>query len=215
MPGNCLNHFPSGTSGSVRSQLDNNPSWAAEMFLTSTRSSKWSRRRGGRFCRRIRGMLFAVKSAMDFFPQSFFFGGIVGISHLLGQFGQLLAGQLTFARQFKSKLEHAGLLCTRQLFDFFNDNGGSHNLIVAANLTSARRKFSVACGIRLNQGKASFSMVGTLIRLADKLGRDIALRCPVAERSVRRRSSAATRRGRRRPDATPISTFQLLFLMNK
>ena len=44
-----------------------------------------------------------------------------------------------------------------------------------------------------------------LIRLVDLFGRDIALRCPVAERSVRRRASAANRRGRRSAPSLPFS----------
>jgi predicted RNA-binding protein with PUA-like domain len=76
-------------------------------------------------------MLFAVKSPVDFFPQSFFFGGIVGIGHSLGKSGQFFARQLALARQFKSKVKHTRLFSARQLFDFFNDGCGGHGLIIA------------------------------------------------------------------------------------
>ncbi len=45
------------------------------------------------------------------------------------------------------------------------------------------------------------------MRVGCVIGRDIALRCPVAERSVRRRSSAATRRGRRSAPSLPSPRF--------
>jgi len=149
MPGNFLNHFPSGTSGSARIQFANSPSCAAEMFRSSTRSSKWSRSRGGRFCRRIRGILFAVKTPVDFFPQSFFFGGIVGIGHSLGKSGQCFAGQLALARQFKSKVQHTRLFSARQLFDFFNDGCGGHGLIIA------QIKFQTRGNVIPNRGQFS------------------------------------------------------------
>lgn len=101
------------------------------MFRSSTQSSKLSRSRGGRFCRRIRGRLFAVKSPVDFLPQSFFFGGIVGVSHSLGKSGQFFARKLALARQFKSKVKHPRLFSARQLFDFLNDGCGGHGLMIA------------------------------------------------------------------------------------
>jgi hypothetical protein len=57
---------------------------------------------------------------VDFFPQSFFSGGIVGIGHSLGQCGQFLARQWALTRQFKSEVKHTRWFVARQLFDFFN-----------------------------------------------------------------------------------------------
>ena len=63
---------------------------------------------------------------MNFFPQSFFFGRVVGISHPLGEFGQFFAGQFTFASQFKGKPKHARLFGAWQMLDLFNDCGCRH-----------------------------------------------------------------------------------------
>jgi hypothetical protein len=62
--------------------------------------------RGGGFA----AWLVAVKATMDFLPQLFGFGGIIGIRHALRQFGQLVAGKLTFASQFRSGLNHSSRL---------------------------------------------------------------------------------------------------------
>ncbi len=70
--------------------------------------------------------LAAVEAAMDFIPHIFRFGGIVGFRHFLRKAGKLIAGQLAFPRQLKSKLKHARLLRTRQLFDLFNHFGRTH-----------------------------------------------------------------------------------------
>jgi len=64
---------------------------------------------------------------MDFFLQLLCLGGIFGIRHALRQFGQLVARQLAFAGEFKSELNHARLFRGRQVLDFLNDTGGSHN----------------------------------------------------------------------------------------
>ncbi len=44
IPGNRLNHFPFGTSGSVSSQSANKPIWLAEISRDRMRSSKWCNR---------------------------------------------------------------------------------------------------------------------------------------------------------------------------
>jgi hypothetical protein len=63
----------------------------------------------------------AVKAAVAFLPQPFRLGGVLGIRHALREFGQPVAGQLTPARQFKRKPDHARLLRAWQLFGFFDD----------------------------------------------------------------------------------------------
>ncbi len=89
---------------------------------------------------------------MDFFPQLFDFGGVVGISHSLGEFGQFFAGQLAFAGQFKGKLKHARLFRARQMFDFLDDGCGSHNKIIAGRLDSGKGKLP-QLSIPMNSGK--------------------------------------------------------------
>ena len=70
--------------------------------------------------------LLAVKAAMDFVPQRLRLGGIGGIRQALREFGELVTGQLTLARQLESELQHARLFCARQVLNFFNDTGGGH-----------------------------------------------------------------------------------------
>jgi hypothetical protein len=101
-------------------------------------------------------MLFAVKSPVDFFPQSFFFGGIVGIGHALGKSGQFFARLLALARQFKSKVKHPRLFSARQLFDFFNDGGGGHGLIIA------QIKFQTRENVIPNRGQLTNDAIETL-----------------------------------------------------
>jgi hypothetical protein len=60
---------------------------------------------------------------MDFRPQFFSFGWIIGFRHAPGQFSQLFAGQLALARQ---------------RLDSFDDGGGGHAESIARDLSCAR-----------------------------------------------------------------------------
>ena len=132
----AFRHFGVGAQP-VRQKLE----LAAEMFRSLTRSSKWSRRRGGRFCRRIRGMCIRRKIRDGFLPAIVLISaGSLESSHSLGQSGQFFAGQLALARQFKGKLEHARLFRARQMFDFFDDGCGGHGKTIARCLDSSKGK---------------------------------------------------------------------------
>jgi len=86
--GKRLNHRASGTSGSVASQSVNRPSWEAEISRCVTRSSRWFNNAGGRFCRRILGILPpTVEAADDLLANSRLFRRINGIRHALCQPG--------------------------------------------------------------------------------------------------------------------------------
>ena len=78
----------------------------------------------------IRGMLFAVKSAMNLFSQSLLFGWVVRIGHPLGKCAQLFAGKLVLASQIHSESDHLRLLLARQVLDFFDHFGCRHADIV-------------------------------------------------------------------------------------
>jgi len=77
---------------------------------------------------------------MDFFPQFFDFGGVFGFNHALRENAQFFSRKLALTREFKSKMEHARLFCTRQVFDFFNDICRCHVQIIAENGIVFKRK---------------------------------------------------------------------------
>ena len=86
IPGNRLNHFPFGTSGSVSSQSANKPIWLAEISRDRMRSSKWCNRAGGRLRRRILGIgTAAVESTNNRFANPRGLHGICRVDHALGQ----------------------------------------------------------------------------------------------------------------------------------
>src|ERR1035437_6189743 len=68
--GKFLDHWPAGTSGSVRRQSARSPSWSAEDC-------------DGEFA----AWLFAVKPAVDFIPQFFDFRRVSGFNHALRESG--------------------------------------------------------------------------------------------------------------------------------
>ena len=84
--------------------------------------------------------LLAVKTAMDFIPQFRCFGGVVRLRHALGEIGQLVTGQLAFARQFEGELNHARLFRAGQMLDFLDDTGGGHGCIVLEDSVALKRK---------------------------------------------------------------------------
>ena len=77
---------------------------------------------------------------MDFPAQLLRFGRIVGIRHALCEFGQLVAGQLTIARQLKSEPEHKRLFRARQLLDLFDDAACCHGVPIADGAVAFKRK---------------------------------------------------------------------------
>ena len=74
--------------------------------------------------------LFAVTTAVDFLSQLLRFDRLIGFRHALREFRQLVTGQLTFARQFKSEPDHTRLFPARQLLDFFEDAACCHGAII-------------------------------------------------------------------------------------
>jgi hypothetical protein len=80
----------------------------------------------------------AVKSAHNFFRQPVGRRRVIRFDHSFGKVAQFLTRKLPAACELIDKLDDPRLFFARQLLDFFNDGGGSHGLIIAANKFRAR-----------------------------------------------------------------------------
>lgn len=75
-------------------------------------------------------MLFAVETASQLFFQAGFFGGVIGVDHLLGEDGEFVAGELAAASEVHGEADDFGLRIAGKEFDLFDDSGGGHASIL-------------------------------------------------------------------------------------
>ncbi len=128
IPENRLNHLPFGTSGWVSSQSASAPSWSDEISRDLMRSSRWFNNVGGRFCRRILGIVVpTVESANDRFANFGCFHRIGSLDHSLCQLRQFVSGQMSLGVELIRKPNHAQLFFRIEPFDFLDDLIGGHN----------------------------------------------------------------------------------------
>ena len=121
-PANLLNHFSSGTSGSVSSQRASRMIWSHEMIRWRIRVSRWARSGCGSLWRRILGSGWgAVKLAFNLLLQPVGLRRVLGFDHPLGQLSKFLRSKQTALSHVSSKLDYPGLFIPGQALYLFED----------------------------------------------------------------------------------------------
>src|SRR5260370_22461759 len=96
------------------------------MWRDSVRSRRWSRDRGGRFCRWIVGIAAAVESVNDHLANSRCFHCISRMNHSFGEARQFVSGQVSFGIELVGKVDNIQLLPGIEPLDLFHDLAGGH-----------------------------------------------------------------------------------------
>lgn len=158
MPLNRLNDPPIGTSGAASSHCANSPSWSGEISRARTRSSRWSRRVGGKLRRRILGIaLRAVKAADNGLPDARSFHGVLCIDQTFSQGGQLRTAELSLGIELTDEAHDTGLFFRGETFDLVNDLRRGHRARLIRGLEIIKLCRAVA---RANPKRALCGRVG-------------------------------------------------------